>query len=81
MKHKIELHYTGGGITLAEATINSDRFAVVSSEAPNFLTVYKWTDGETTYLPEDMIFSLEEKDLSDDFRTLYPEMLNELKKA
>lgn len=81
MKHKIELIYTGGGITLAEAELNSDRYAVVSTEAPGFLTVYKRGDDETPYLPEDMVFSLTEGELPEDMKGLYAEMLDELKKA
>ena len=46
MTAKFELFYTGGGITIAEADIDSARYAVVSSEAPDFLTVYTLTDEE-----------------------------------
>lgn len=81
MGHKIELFYTGGGITLAEAELNGDRYAVVSTEAPEFLTVYKRGDDETPYLPEDMVFSLAEDELPEDMKSLYVEMLEELKKA
>lgn len=81
MEYKIEVNYTGGGVTLAEAEINSDRYAVVSSEAPGFLTVYKRTDDEALYLPEDMVFSLTEQDLDEGMKKLYHEMLEQLKKA
>lgn len=81
MKHKIELFYTGGGITLAEAELNGDRYAVVSTEAPGFFTVYKRGNDETPYLPEDMVFSLTEDELPEDMKWLYVEMLDELQKA
>lgn len=81
MKHKIEVHYTGGGVTLAEAEVSADRYAVVSTEAPEFLTVYKRTDSETPYLPEDMVASLTEQDMNQDTKKLYEEMLGKLKQA
>lgn len=81
MKNKIELHYTGGGITLAEAAINPDQYAVVSSEAPELLAVYKRTDNEIFYLPEDMVDSLTEQEMNEETKKLYKEMLNKLKQA
>ena len=81
MNQKIKLHYTGGGVTLAEAELNSDRYAVVSSEAPGFLTVYKRTDSEILYLPEDMVDSLTEQEMNAETKKLYKEMLGKLKQA
>jgi hypothetical protein len=80
MKAKIEVFNTGGGITLAEAYVNWDRIAVVSTEAPEFLTIYKRTEDEA-YLPEDMVMSIKETEMNDEFKGLYAEMLKALKNA
>jgi hypothetical protein len=81
MKHNIELHYTGGGVTLVEAEISEERYAVVSSEAPEFLAVYKQAEDETPYLPENMVASLTEQDMDKETKKLYKEMLGKLKQA
>lgn len=81
MKKQIEVFYTGGGITLAEADVNSDRYAVVSSDAPEFMAIYKRTENEETYLPEDMVMSFAESDMTEEFKELYAEMLKALKNA
>lgn len=81
MAKKIEVFYTGGGITLAEADIDKNRYAVVSSEAPDFLTIYTYSDGEKSYLPDDMIISTPEKEISPEYKTLYTKMLDKLKTA
>lgn len=81
MKKQIEVFNTGGGITLAEVDINSDRYAVVSSEAPEFMGIYKRTENEEAYLPEDMVMSLKEADMNEEFKGLYKELRNALKNA
>lgn len=81
MNEKIEVFYTGGGITLAEARINTHHYAVVSSEAPEFFTVYAYSDKEETYLPEDMIFSSHKEEITPEFQPLYVKMLEKLKTA
>lgn len=81
MAEKIEVFYTGGGITLAEAVMDNNRYAVVNSEAPDFLTIYKQEDGENTYLPEDMILSAPEGELAPEHKALYMKMLEKLKTA
>ena len=80
MKTKIEVFNTGGGITLAEANINQEQYAVVSTEAKEFLTIYKRTEDEA-YLPEDMVMSIKEAEMNDEFKRLYAEMLKALKNA
>lgn len=80
MKTKIEVFNTGGGIVLAEADVNLNQYAVVSTEAPEFLTIYKRTDDEA-YLPEDMVASIKEDEMTDEFKGLYAEMLKALKNA
>ena len=81
MAEKIEVFYTGGGITLAEADVDATRYAVVSSEAPDFLSVYTYTDGEKTYLPDDMILSTPQEELAPEYKALYMKMLDKLKTA
>lgn len=81
MTEKIEVFYTGGGITLAEADINVNQYAVVSSEAPEFLSVYKYADGEKTYLPEDMISSTHMDAMPAELKDIYIEMRNKLRAA
>ena len=77
MAHKIEVFYTGGGITLAEAAMNLARYAVVTSEAPEYLTIYNRTENEP-YLPEDMVMSLMEADMDAEVKNLYTQMLEKL---
>ena len=80
MTNKIDVFSTGGGITLAEADVSSDQYAVVSTEAPEFMSVYKRADNEA-YLPEDMLMSVTEADMTDELKPLYKEMLKALKSA
>lgn len=81
MTKHIEVFYTGGGITLAEVDLDANRYAVVSSEAPEYLTIYTHADGEKTYLPEDMVSSTPEKEVAPAYKALYTEMLHKLKTA
>ena len=75
---RIEAFYTGGGVTLVEAPIDRERYAVVSSEAPEFLAVYKRADGAEPYLPEDMMLSAKREDLPHELQALHVEMLKKL---
>lgn len=81
MTTKIEVFYTGGGITLAEADIDEKHYAVVSSDAPEYLSVYAYADGAKTYLPENMVSSAPKEKLQPKNKVLYCEMLNKLKTA
>ena len=81
MVDKIEVFYTGGGITLAEADIDTTHYAVVSSEAPEFLSIYTYTDGEKTYLPDDMVASTPKEKIPPEHTALYAKMLDKLKTA
>ena len=78
MTKKIEVFYTGGGITLAEADVDADHYAVVSTEAPEFLSIYSLDDGEKTYLLDDMVASTHRDELPPDLKILYSEMLSKL---
>lgn len=81
MANKIEVFYTGGGITLAEAAVDADHYAVVSTDAPDFLTVYKYDNGGKTYLPDDMVVSSSKEEIDPKLQDLYKEMLVKLKTA
>lgn len=82
MADKIEVFYTGGGITLAEVDLDSTHYAVVSSDAPDFMGIYKLdADGEKTYLPEDMLASPSKEEIAPEHKALYTEMLEKLKTA
>ena len=76
MAEKIEVFYTGGGITLAEVDLDFDRYAVVSTEAPDFLTIYDCSDGEKTYLPDDMVASTPKGELSPVLKILHEKMVD-----
>lgn len=82
MADKIEVFYTGGGITLAEVDLDANHYAVVSSDAPEFLGVYTLDDdGEKTYLPENMVASPHEKEIPPDLKAIYTKMVEKLKTA
>lgn len=80
--NKIETFYTGGGITIAEVSLSPDQYAVVTTEAPELLAIYKYgEDRETTYLPEDMIASTPADALSPELKALHHKMVEKLKTA
>lgn len=75
----IEIFYTCGGITLAETDLNETEYAVVSSDSPNFLTIYnRDDDNEKSYLPDDMIVSTPKEKLTSNLKPLYTEMVKKL---
>lgn len=78
MAHKIEVFYTGGGISLAQADLEGDRYAVVSTDAPEYLAIYKREDGEETFLPEDMVASMKPEEMGPDMLELHREMVEQL---
>lgn len=75
---KVEVFSTGGGIWLAETDLNNGTYAVVDSEYMDCLSVYRYTDDEQQYMPEDMIFSKGAAELNDDERTIYNKLCEEL---
>lgn len=77
---KIEVFYTGGGITLAEADLGA-QYAVVSTDCPNCLSIYNRVEGEEPYMPEDMVASFTEDEMDAETKALYLEMLGALKNA
>ena len=76
----IETFYTGGGITLIETDLKDNTYAVISSDAPQYLTIYNRDENnEKTYLPDDMISSTPNENLTSDLKPLYMEMVEKLK--
>lgn len=55
---KTETFYTGGGIWLSQYDAGGGYYAVVSSECPDCLSIYRKTeDVDELYLPENMVSS------------------------
>lgn len=77
---KIEVFYTGGGITLAEADLGA-QYAVVGTDYPNCIAIYNRVEDEEPYMPEDMVASYTEEEMDEETRALYLEMLGALKNA
>lgn len=77
---KIEVFYTGGGITLAEADLGA-QYAVVGTDCPNCISIYNRVEGEEPYMPEDMVASYTEEEMDEETKALYLEMLGALKNA
>lgn len=72
----IEAFYTGGGIWIAQTYIDEMTYAVVSSEAPEYLTMYRENDEK--YLPEDMVLSMKAENMSLEYRVLHDRMLSKI---
>lgn len=74
----IEAFYTGGGIWIAQTYLDEHNmtYAVVSSEAPEYLTIYRENDEK--YLPEDMISSMLGENMGIEYRILHDRMLSKL---
>lgn len=79
MTHNIEVYSAGGGVTLAEVDITPDTYATVSTDAPEFLTIYKKVDDEP-HMPEDMLLSAEHGDLAPELQELHGAMMKKLKR-
>lgn len=78
MTSKVEIFYTGGGITIAETDINQKQYAVVTTEAPEYLSVYRMENGEKNHLPDDMIESTPGENLPPNLKAIYTAMLEKL---
>ena len=76
---KIEKVYTGRGITCAEAELEGERYAVVSTECPELIAVYNRTEDDEPYLPEDMEGAYTEQELDNDMKALYNKMIEMLR--
>lgn len=80
MLAQTEVFYTGGGITLCEAVITEEFFALVGTDAPDIFSIYRQVDeDEERYLPEDMVLSKHKDELDEDQKALYNEMIKALK--
>ncbi len=78
MNKGIEVFNAGGGIIIAAVDINTTQYAVVSTEAPEYLSVYDRVEDEEPYLPEDMVFSMMADALKDDMKALHAEMVKKI---
>lgn len=76
---KTDVFYTGGGIWLSEGILDNGTCAIVSSEFPEFLSVYNINE-EEPYLSEDMIFSKHVNELDEHYKEIYNNLLIELNK-
>ena len=69
---KIETFYTGGGIWLSQYNAGGGYYAVVSSEYPDCLSIYRETDeDEDLYLPENMVSSKNLGELNTEQRAVH----------
>lgn len=77
---KIETFYTGGGIWISEYDAGGGYIAVVDSEHPNFMSVYRKSDDDEPYLPENMVYSKEHNELDSVQKELHECLKEELEK-
>lgn len=78
---KIEVFNTGSGIWLAEVNLKDNQYAVVSSDAPEYLAVYQYEKAEDDkYYPEDMISDQHKDELSEELKKVYEKLLLALAK-
>ena len=78
---KVEVFYTGGGIWLAEADLGDNKYAVVNSEAPEYMGVYLYEQAEDgKYYPEDMLSDQHKDELNDELKAVYEKLLIALAK-
>lgn len=79
---KIETFSTGGGIWISEAVISDNgNYAVVSSECPEILSLYRKPESEEEkYLPEDMYLSKSWDELDTELSTIHGRLCLELQK-
>lgn len=76
---KIETFYTGGGIWLSQYNAGGGYYAVVSSEYPDCLSIYRKKDeDEDLYLPENMVSSKDLSELSTEQRAVHALLKKEL---
>lgn len=77
----MEVFYTGGGIWLAEYHFDEIVYGVVSSEAPEYFTIYESGEDDEKYLAEDMVESKHKSELDSLQIIVYERLLKELKKV
>ena len=77
----IETFYTGGGIWLAQYDAGDGYYAVVSSDAPEYLSIYRKTEEEDElYLPENMVSNKAYNELSSVQKEMHEILRKELEK-
>lgn len=81
MNEKIEVFYTGGGIWIAEANLENNKYAVINSEDPSYMGVYLYEKAEDgKYYPEDMISDQHKDELEGELKEVYEKLLIALAK-
>ena len=76
-----ETFYTGGGIWLSQYDAGDGYYAVVSSDQPDILSIYRKTDDEDEmYLPENMISSKAYEELGQSQKAMHDLLKAELAK-
>lgn len=77
---KIETFYTGGGIWLSQYDAGDGYYAVVSSDCPEFFSIYRKTEEEDElYLPENMVSSKSYNELGETQKEVYKLLVEDLK--
>ena len=77
----IETFYTGGGIWISQYDAGDGYYAVVRSDAPEFLGIYRKTEEEDElYLPENMVSSKAYNELSSVQKEIHEILRKELEK-
>lgn len=78
---KIETFYTGGGIWLSQYDAGDGYYAVVSSDQPDYLSIYRNAENEDEmYLPEDMVSSKHYDELGQSQKAMHDILKAELVK-
>lgn len=76
---KTETFYTGGGIWLSQYDAGDGYYAVVSSDCPDCLGIYRKTEDEDElYLPENMVSSKNLDELNAEQREVHAILKAEL---
>lgn len=77
--NKVEKYSLGNGIWIAQKNINENEYALINSEAPEFLAVFLVSEDEDDcFLPENMKFSSHESELNAEFQEIHKELLSAL---
>jgi len=79
MTRTIEVYSAGGGIVLAETHIDPTHCAIVSTDAPDHLSIYNLVGVDVPFLPEDMVLSAKHDELSPELQELHAEMVEALR--
>jgi len=78
---EIETFYTGGGIWLSQYNAGGGYYAVVSSDFPDCLSIYRKTEGtDDLYLPENMVSSKNLDELNPEQKEVHAILKAELEK-